>query len=412
MNGVLQNKKMEQEELKALKFCIWLFYISFIGVDLLFYVFFPNLLGIYGSGAPFRGIGFWYYIIGLTLLPISIFMYKRKKIYFIKYFYFIGFNVLDLINNILIYKDKNIIFQSGNFSEVVFFLFTPIFISKRYFWTVTIGILIKYLVTGIVLHTNETIAPMTLLTVISAITYILLIRFKSYLNSLSVVYEEMNQKEKLIGIGQMATGIAHEIRNPLTSLKGFVQLQQELKHEEKDFFPIMKQEIDRINSIVDDLMILGKPSVVSSFDKVNIKDIVDYGLSIAEQFARGTEIKFIKEYDNRNPEYIRGDEKQLKQVVINLVKNSIESMPDKGTVKVSIKIEGQDKVVLSIADEGNGISEDNLQKLFEPFFTTKKDGTGLGLMVSNQIIKEHKGLIQVDSKLGKGTKVDIIFPKI
>jgi len=403
---------MEQEELKALKFCIWLFYISFIGVDLLFYVFYPAFFDTYGGGPPFEGIGFWYYLLGLCLLPISMFVYKKGYLYLVKYIFFFGFNILDLINNFFIYLDENKVFQTGNFTEVVFFLFTPIFISKRYYWTVTTVFLAKYAITGFILRTNEIIAPITLLIVISAITYILLIRFKSYLNSLTSVYEEMNQKEKLISIGQMATGIAHEIRNPLTSLKGFIQLQQETKNGEKDYFPIMKQEIDRINSIVDDLMILGKPKK-GLFTKANLNEIVDYGISIAEQYAKGTEISIIKEYDDHaSPLWLNGDEKQLKQIVINLVKNSVESMANNGTIRVSIKAKGQEQVVLSIADEGNGISKENAEKIFDPFFTTKRDGTGLGLMVTNQIVKDHNGIFQVESQLGKGTKIDILFPRI
>jgi signal transduction histidine kinase len=240
------------------------------------------------------------------------------------------------------------------------------------------------------------------------IAYILLIRFNSYINSLTTVYEELRQKEKLAVIGQMAAAIGHEIRNPLSSLRGFTQLQQERYPNTNDFYPIMIQEIDRINSIVNDLMYLGKPRSIQ-FEKASIEEIIAYTLSITQQQAEGHQVTVETLIAGPLPP-IDCDEKQLKQVFINLIKNAIESMPEGGMVKISVKVLEKNKMSVSILDEGDGIADEDILNLGEPFFTTKKDGTGLGLMVTNQIISEHKGEVTFKSNLEKGTKVEVVLP--
>ncbi|WP_059172428.1 ATP-binding protein [Bacillus sp. FJAT-27445] len=408
MNGKLQDVRMIPEEVKALKLFFYLFYPTFLGVDLLLF------LAFRGSDSSAHYLYdplevAWYYLIVLGLLPLSIYWTKRRSPFTVKYLFFICFSIVDFAYLIFSYlnSEKNLLV--GNFVELIFIMLVPIFVNKRYFWVVAIGTIIKYLTCGIVLQTTEAFMPIVLYMVISFVAYIILNRFSSYLNAITEVYEELRRNEKLVSIGQMATGIAHEIRNPLTALKGFIQLQQESMHE-KDYSMIMKQEVDRLTTIVDDLMILGKPKK-SNFSKINLKETVDYGLSVAEQFARGTNITFIKEFD-ANPAYVNGDDKSLKQVIINLVKNSIESMPQEGVIKISLKTTDKNQIMLSVSDEGYGIPADHIKKLCDPFFTTKKDGTGLGLMVTSQIVKDHGGDIHIDSEVNKGTKFDITFPKV
>ncbi|OCA83354.1 hypothetical protein A8F94_18120 [Bacillus sp. FJAT-27225] len=401
--------RMEKEEIKALKLSIWLFYIIFLGYDAFYYlIFYPMKAGkpdiSFGDG-----LGIWYHIIGILFLPISLFLFHKGKLYAIKYFFFIGHSLLDLVNNLLIFYNTNEQFRAGNFTEVVFLFFAPIFINKKYFWTVSIGLSIKYLVTGVALQSTDVILPIALMLIISVISYITLIRFNSYINALIAVNNEMNQKDKLINIGQMATGIAHEIRNPLTSLKGFIQLQHEVQGNNKKYTSIMKKEIDRIATIADDLMILGKPKPeIGSW--VNVAEIVDYALSICEQYTLGSDINLIKEYE-RSSYPIKGDEKQLKQLAINLIKNAVESMPGFGEVRILIKEQEKNWVILSVSDQGNGIPQEHMDKLFDPFFTTKKDGTGLGLMVTKQIVQDHNGKIDIESKLNEGTTINIFLPK-
>ncbi|WP_316570063.1 ATP-binding protein [Neobacillus sp. YIM B06451] len=408
MTGRLQDVRMVSEEVKALKLFFFLFYLTFIVVDLfLFLAYRGTKSSAHYVINPLEVA--WYYLIVLGLLPLSIYWIKRYSPFTVKYLFFICFSIVDF--NYIVYSfwnsPNNVL--SSNFVELIFILLVPTFVNKRYFWVISIGTIIKYLFCGLVLQTTEVFVPMALFMLISSISFIILNRYASHLKAITEVYEELRQNEKLIGIGQMATGIAHEIRNPLTALKGFIQLQQESSNK-KDYSLIMNQEIDRLTTIVDDLMILGKPKS-SSFSKIDLKQMVDYALSIAMQFARGTKITFIKEFD-ANPAFIKGDEKQIKQVVINLVKNSIESMSEEGTIKISLKSIDENQIVLSVSDEGFGIPEEHIKKLCDPFFTTKKDGTGLGLMVTNQIVNDHGGKIQIESELNVGTKIDILFPKV
>ena len=251
--------------------------------------------------------------------------------------------------------------------------------------------------------------PILLYLIISAIALIVLVRFYSYIHSLTDAYEELKKKEKLAVIGQMAAAIGHEIRNPLAALKGFTQFQQENYPNANNYYPIMIDEIDRINSIVDDLMYIGKPKKIK-FEKASIEEIIAYTLSIAQQQAERQGVTVETIMAGPLPP-LDCDEKQLKQVFINLIKNAIESMPEGGRVQIHVKvIEKQQKLSISIQDEGIGIADEDILNLGEPFFTTKKDGTGLGLMVTNQIIQDHLGEINIQSLLNMGTKVEVILP--
>ena len=170
----------------------------------------------------------------------------------------------------------------------------------------------------------------------------------------------------------------------------------------------MIQEIDRINSIVNDLMYLGKPRFIK-FEKESIEEIIAYTISITKQQAesQGVTVKTIME--GPLPP-IECDEKQLKQVFINLIKNAIEAMPDGGRIKINSKVLKEHKINISIQDEGCGIDDEDILNLGEPFYTTKKDGTGLGLMISSQIINDHNGSMKFESNYGKGTNVLVTLP--
>jgi signal transduction histidine kinase len=252
------------------------------------------------------------------------------------------------------------------------------------------------------------LAPILLIGMFALIAYILLTRFYSYIEALSETHEELRKKEKLAFVGQMATTIGHEIRNPLASLKGFTQLQREKHKEDEVQYMIMEQEIDRINSILNDLLVIGKPRQIN-VTKCNLKELLEYVLSIIEQSENARNVAI----DLRMDEVVLDidcDEKQMKQVFLNLIKNGFESMPEGGRLTINGSKTANNMVSIIISDEGCGIPEDLQEKLFEPFFTTKDYGTGLGLMVSKKIIEDHHGKISINSKPAKGTKVEIILP--
>ncbi|MEH7179966.1 ATP-binding protein [Neobacillus vireti] len=397
--------KLFYEEKKAIQLFLWLFYIFFISFELIYYYIYPY----YGNGVitrPNQGLGFWIYIINFGLLPLAIYLIKKGNPYIIKYLYIYSFLLWDTIHNFLLYYGKDESFAAGDIVEVVFILFSPIFVNKKYFWTVSLGMVLKYVFFGVILLDLEVLVPLFIYIILSAIAFVILNRFESYIESVNKAHEELRRKEKLAVIGQMAAAIGHEIRNPLSSLKGFTQLQHENYPNTNDFYPIMIQEIDRINSIVNDLMTLGKPKIVQ-FSKVGIEEIIDYTLSLTKHLAERQGITTETIMERPSPP-LDCDPKQLKQLFINLIKNAIESMPNGGKITITVKVEGN-KMNISIQDEGGGISDEDFLNIGEPFFTTKKEGTGLGLMVSNQIIKDHFGEFYING-FEKGTLVKVMLP--
>ncbi|AZG38768.1 PAS domain-containing protein [Bacillus velezensis] len=221
--------------------------------------------------------------------------------------------------------------------------------------------------------------------------------------------ELMLKSEKLSIAGQLAAGIAREIRNPLTAIKGFLQLMKPTMEENEHYFEIVFSELSRIELILSELLMLAKPQQNAVKERVNLKKIISEVTALLETQAnlKGIFIKTDYEHDSM---YINGDQNQLKQVFINLIKNAVESMPDGGTVHI-IMTEDEYSVNVTVKDEGDGIPENVLKRIGEPFLTTKEKGTGLGLMVTFNLIKNHQGAIQVDSKPDRGTAFHITFPK-
>ncbi|MFC7370333.1 ATP-binding protein [Fictibacillus iocasae] len=220
--------------------------------------------------------------------------------------------------------------------------------------------------------------------------------------------EILLKSEKVSLIGELAAGIAHEIRNPLTSIGGLVQLFDEMNPQKNEFFKdIILTEINRINFIVSELMVLAKPHAVyfSWFNLVeNTKNVME--LLQPEVNLRNVAITFETDADIIE---VYGEKNQLTQVMINLLKNAIEAIPSGGEIRLSVKT-SETNVLLSIQDNGVGMTEEQVKKLGEPFYTTKSNGTGLGLMICFKIIQNHKGTINVESELGNGTTFTITLP--
>ncbi|AIM17124.1 hypothetical protein HW35_13455 [Bacillus sp. X1(2014)] len=400
--------KLLFEERRANTLFLWLFYILFLVFDLLWYIVLPRFSRFGDKEFLQTGLGYCVFVFMFILLVFTYKLNKNGNPYKVKYILFISYILIDVTDNVLRYFGTTLQFAAGNIVELLFVFMSPIFVNKRYFWTVSLGVIGKYILLGIILHTADVLAPIIILSVLAAIAFILLKRFNSYVNSLTSVHEELRQKERLAIIGQMSAAIGHEIRNPMASLKGFIQLQREQYPNTNDYYSIMIQEIDRIDSIIDDLLYIGKPRVIQ-FNKGNIKEIIDYTISLVKQQDEENRIVFETKIEDTIPE-IDCVEKRLKQVLINLIKNAIEAMPKGGRITISAGVLDRTKVWLSIEDEGDGIKEENIANISVPFFTTKKNGTGLGLMVSEQIIKDHNGSIKFESTEKKGTKVIVELP--
>jgi PAS domain S-box-containing protein len=219
--------------------------------------------------------------------------------------------------------------------------------------------------------------------------------------------ELIQKSDKLSLVGQLAAGIAHEIRNPLTSLRGFIQLLQYKSDDNKDYCEIMLSELDRINLIVGEFLILAKPHMIQ-FTKRDINQIIRHVLTLIGTQAIIKNIHIVDKLQEGLP-VISCEENQLKQVIINLIKNGIEAMPTGGTITVETGLSSSKRIFIRITDEGNGIPQEMLDRLGEPFYTTKESGTGLGLMVCYKIIENHQGELRVESEVGRGTSFEIVL---
>nr|WP_210427047.1 ATP-binding protein [Priestia megaterium] len=219
----------------------------------------------------------------------------------------------------------------------------------------------------------------------------------------------LQKSEKLALLGQMAAGIAHEIRNPLTSIKGFIQLLRTSTRKE-EYFDILLTELDRINDIVGEFLVLAKPTaaVYMTRDiKMLLKDVV----TLINNQSLLNNVQILVEFDNDLP-LISCEENQLKQVFLNLLKNAIEAMPKGGNINLLVKEKEEGKISIQIIDQGVGIPQERISTLGEPFYTTKEKGTGLGLMTCYKIIEGHNGELNICSKINEGTTIEIILPTI
>ncbi|MFJ7508194.1 PAS domain S-box protein [Peribacillus simplex] len=221
--------------------------------------------------------------------------------------------------------------------------------------------------------------------------------------------EQIRKSDTLNVVGELAAGIAHEIRNPMTALKGFIQLLEDgVKGEFSTYFHVITSEIKRIETIITEFLVLAKPQALKIF-KQDVHTILRETLELLAAQALLENIQF--ETDFEEDEFkVLCEANQLKQVFINLIKNALEVMPDGGSVHIKTSRFSEKYVCISITDQGMGISTEMLKKLGEPFYTTKERGTGLGLMVSYKIIEEHNGYIEVESEVGKGTSFHIYLP--
>ncbi|MCS7460422.1 PAS domain S-box protein [Paenibacillus doosanensis] len=219
--------------------------------------------------------------------------------------------------------------------------------------------------------------------------------------------ELLRKSDRLSVVGQLAAGLAHEIRNPLTSLKGFLQLMRERGPNQDHYYEIMSAELNRINFIVSEFLIIAKPQVIQ-YEMYSLNQLILTVIQLLEPEATMNNVRMaVKMTDD--PIMIYCSEIQMKQVFINLLKNAIEAMQAGGEIRVEAYVERQ-RVHLRVVDNGAGIPHERLASLGEPFYTTKEKGTGLGLMMCFKIIEAHQGTIQINSQIHEGTEVDIALP--
>ena len=229
----------------------------------------------------------------------------------------------------------------------------------------------------------------------------------------SSLLQNLIKAEKLQMVSHLAASISHEVRNPLTVSRGFVQLLSDDISPEKrgEFVNIALKELDRATDIINDYLTFAKPAIEKN-EEIHIMDELQQAINVISPLAtmNGVELEQTMSDQTRDQFIITGERKKFQQCLINVLKNGIESMQDSGG-KLHIHLSNfNDSVKIDISDQGVGMSQEQINRLGQPYFTTKEKGTGLGLMVSYSIIKGMDGTIDVSSELGKGTCFSINLP--
>jgi signal transduction histidine kinase len=223
-------------------------------------------------------------------------------------------------------------------------------------------------------------------------------------------FRRMSRADKLATIGELAAGAAHEIRNPLTAIKSSLQFLEKKSQDDttRKILASALQETARIENILSALLSFSRPSELKK-ERHNIIDTLEEILELISFQARTQKIHLVRDLAS-SPLYIHGDKSQLKQLFLNIFLNALQAMPNGGELKVDVIPKNDQRVLIAIADTGEGISEENLDRMFDPFFTTKKGGTGLGLSICYNIVKSHHGEIEIKSKVKHGTTALITLP--
>ncbi|MCP3951445.1 MAG: PAS domain-containing protein [Desulfobacterales bacterium] len=240
---------------------------------------------------------------------------------------------------------------------------------------------------------------------------ILLIRDLSEIRALR---KEIARSQRLASLGSLAAGVAHEIRNPLSSIKGFATYFKERdgdNHKDRETADIMISEVDRLNRVVGQLLELARP-VELILKPISLGTYFNNSIALIESRATEKSIRINKDISNPNLT-ILADPDRLNQVLLNLYLNAIDALePDRGTLTVSARKSGREPgVLIAITDNGGGIQKEDLPHVFDPYFTSKSTGTGLGLAIVHNIMEAHAGSVSVDSTPGVETTFTLFFPE-
>jgi signal transduction histidine kinase len=223
-------------------------------------------------------------------------------------------------------------------------------------------------------------------------------------------FRRMSRADRLATIGELAAGAAHEIRNPLTAIRSSLQYLESKNPDEttRKLLSSALQETARINEIVSALMAFSRPTEIVR-ERHDLLPTLEESLDLVSFQARTQKVE-VRRIFPEGPLFVLGDKSQLKQLFLNLFLNAVQAMPAGGTLTVEALRKDGPKAVVAVADSGEGIPEENLDRIFDPFFTTKKSGTGLGLSICYNIVKLHGGEIEVKSRAGQGATILVSLP--
>jgi two-component system sensor histidine kinase HydH len=222
---------------------------------------------------------------------------------------------------------------------------------------------------------------------------------------------EVRRHEKLAALGGMAAGVAHEIRNPLSSIKGLASFfadQFEYGSDSQEAAVVMVQEVDRLNRVITELLDFARPTDLKR-KSTDLASLVTRSLRLIQKEAANQNITInLQPEDDICP--VRIDPDRMAQCLLNLYLNAIQAMENSGTLTVRISVDNDQYVHITVSDTGRGIHPEKLDKIFDPYFTTKKTGTGLGLAIVHKIVEAHQGQMKVKSTPGQGTSFTVIIP--
>jgi two-component system sensor histidine kinase HydH len=223
--------------------------------------------------------------------------------------------------------------------------------------------------------------------------------------------QEVERTKRLASLGSLAAGVAHEIRNPLSSVKGFATYFRDKQDnpQDRDTATTMIQEVERLDRVIGQLLEFARPSTLR-IKPVRIADLIQHSLKLIDGDARAKEIEIKSEVPANLPD-VPIDADRMSQVLLNLYLNSLQAMDAQGILEVKVtRDETRKLTTIIVADNGGGIDPADQEHIFDPYFTTKPDGTGLGLAIVHKIIDAHHGTVKVRSKPGLGTTITLILP--
>lgn len=234
------------------------------------------------------------------------------------------------------------------------------------------------------------------------------------ISAVHAAIKQIHTTQMLMSLGELAAGVAHHVRTPLTTISGYLQvmlgrLQNDQYTVRRDLLEVMLDEVSYINDVIKELVLFAKPPIKKQTG-VSINQLLEQALLLTFKEMGGDNINIDKQLAASLPE-IDADANLIKQAIMHIMQNAIEAMSDEGTLTVKSWLNAEiNMLVIAISDTGTGMSQDVLPRIFEPFFTTKLDRTGLGLPIANRIISEHGGFINISIDEAGGTKVHMYIP--
>ncbi|OJD62159.1 sporulation kinase [Bacillus sp. N35-10-4] len=314
--------------------------------------------------------------------------------------------------------------------EVIFLLIVPLFLSKKWslfsrdkklilafmisslyvLVSLVIGMINVLLETGFTPYVSHLYSGYIFASLIMVMTMVFQVYLTEYLNENAILRTEMQKSEKLNIVSELAASVAHEVRNPLTVVRGFIQLLESTEDvKNKDYMRLVLAELDRAEQIISDYLNLARPQIEKKEHICLSAQLIEM-TTLMSSFAAMQGVYLQVEISESL--YTIGDKTKLKQAIMNVVKNGIEAIQgNKGYLKVTA-MQKDETIVIRVKDSGVGMTKEQLARLGQPYYSLKEKGTGLGLMVTFSILQAHNGTLEYKSESGRGTEAIIILPAV